>query len=82
MFASVIQIMNWTEAKQMSDLLSGVVSVVGLSKLPNFNVIYSLSVSVCIDVHQHISSDLSYHHHLQFSGSTVKQELHILGLWL
>ncbi len=72
------QVMNWTKAKQMYDLLSGVVCVADLSKLPNFSVIYSLSVSVC--VYRHVSSDLSRHHHLQFRGSTVELELHNLGL--
>ncbi len=52
MFTSVIQIMNWTKAKQIYDLLSGVtlVCIVGLSKLLNFSVIYGLSVSACVNM--------------------------------
>ncbi len=42
--------MNWIKAKQMYDLLISGVCVADLSQLPDFSVIYSLSVSVCVDM--------------------------------
>ncbi len=46
-FASMIQAVNWTKAKQMYDLHASVVCVADVSKLPNFSVIH---MSVCTDL--------------------------------